>query len=84
MKTITRGDPVNAQGKFHMKLFRIEKGTGAVEEVHNTDVDVKEEIMLHAYPDLLYFITDFQKIRCGKPTKSMLSQIRNWDPKFDL
>ncbi|OBT60983.1 hypothetical protein VE03_09640 [Pseudogymnoascus sp. 23342-1-I1] len=84
MRTITRGDPDNAQGKFQMQLFQIEDNTGAVKPVHNSDVDVKEETMLYAYWDLLDFIADFQKTRSGKPTKSMLSEIRIWDPGFNL
>jgi hypothetical protein len=27
---------------------------------------------------------DFQETRSGKPTKRMLSEIRDWDPNFDL
>lgn len=84
MRTITRGDPDNAQGRFQMQLFQKEDGTGVFKEVHNSDVDVKEETMLYAYWDLLDFIADFQKTRSGKPTKAMLSEIRNWDPAFNL
>jgi hypothetical protein len=62
----------------------VEESDGTTKEIHDTDVDVKEELMFYAYQDLLDFITDFQKTRSGKPTKPMLSQIRNWDPKYDL
>ncbi|KFY30434.1 hypothetical protein V493_01928 [Pseudogymnoascus sp. VKM F-4281 (FW-2241)] len=84
MRTITRGDPGNAQGKFQMQLYEVEDRTRTVKEVHNSDVDVKEETMFYAYRDLLDFIADFQKTRNGKPTKAMLSEIRNWDPVFNL
>jgi hypothetical protein len=84
MKTITRGDPEKAQGMFHMTLHRMEPGAEVAEKVQEVDVDVKEQFLTHAYSDLLDFITDFQKTRSGKPTKSMLSQIRAWDPNFDL
>lgn len=40
--------------------------------------------MAHAYEDLLDFVVDFQHTRSGKPTKSMMAQIRDWDPKFNV
>ncbi|KFY43601.1 hypothetical protein V494_01901 [Pseudogymnoascus sp. VKM F-4513 (FW-928)] len=82
--TITRGDPDNAQDTLHLRLYAIEEADVAGEEIPDTVVDIKEELMIYAYRDLLDFITDYQKTRSGKPTKSMLSQIRNWDPKYDL
>jgi hypothetical protein len=84
MKTITRGDPEKAQGQFHVALHRVGNNNGMVEKVHETDVDVKEQVMIHAYWDLLAFVTDFQNTRSGKPTKAMMSEIGDWDPNFDL
>ncbi|KFX89139.1 hypothetical protein V490_07211 [Pseudogymnoascus sp. VKM F-3557] len=77
--TITRGD----KRSFRLHLFS-RGDDGAPQEIHDTLIDVKEELMAYAYRDLLDFITDFQKTRSGKPTKSMLAEIRNWDPKYDL
>lgn len=84
MKTITRGDPEKAQGSFHMALHRMGPGAEAAEKVQEVDIDIKEQFLIHAYWDLLDFILDFQKTRSGKPTKRMLSEIRDWDPNFDL
>jgi hypothetical protein len=84
MKTITRGDANKAQGRFHVTLHEIEQGGAFSAVVHDQDVDVKEEFLIHAYNHLLDFINDFRATRSGKPTKSMLAEIRNWDPKFDL
>jgi hypothetical protein len=46
--------------------------------------DVAEGLMLHTYKDLVDFVQDFRKTRSGKPTKRLLTQVRNWDPDFDL
>ncbi|RDL37370.1 uncharacterized protein BP5553_04803 [Venustampulla echinocandica] len=63
MTTITRGDPKKAQGMFHMALHQINPDGETVGEVHQVDVDVKEQFLIHAYQDLLDFVTDFQKNR---------------------
>jgi hypothetical protein len=83
MKTITRGDPEKAQGMFHMSLHRMDS-SGAVQQGQQIDVDVKEQFLIHAYWDLLDFITDFQRTRSGKPTKTILAAIRDWDPNLDV
>ena len=84
MNTITRGNPDKAQGMFQINLYRMSDAIEATEKVRTTYVDVKEEFMIHAYWDLIDFVLDFQKTRSGKPTKPMLSKIRDWDQKFDL
>ncbi|WEW56192.1 hypothetical protein PRK78_001629 [Emydomyces testavorans] len=84
MKTITRGDPEKAQGNFHLGLYAIKSGSKVAETVHDVDIDVKEDFLIHTYRALVDFITDFQQTRSGKPSKSMLAQIQNWDPAFDL
>lgn len=53
-------------------------------KVKEAFVDVEEHFMIHVYQDLHDFIMDFQKNRNGKPTKRMLSEIRDWDPKLNL
>ena len=47
-------------------------------------IDIKEQFWVNTYNDLVSFVTDFQKNRSGKPTKSMQAQISKWDPNFDL
>lgn len=84
MKTITRGDPEKAQGMFHMSLHKVGSGGEVVQEGQEMDVDVKEQFLIHSYWDLVDFITDFQKTRSGKPTKPILSTIRDWDPNYNL
>ena len=84
VKTLTRGDPNKAQGQFSMSLYRTSSCGHETEKVEETAVDVKEQFWVHAYNDLVAFVTDFQKNRTGKPTKAMQAQINNWDPNFDL
>ncbi|KAK8093567.1 hypothetical protein PG997_000252 [Apiospora hydei] len=54
------------------------------EQVKAFDLDMKEQIMLYAYRDLLCFLRDFQKTYSGWPTKRMLDEIQSWDPDYDL
>ncbi|RFU23991.1 hypothetical protein B7463_g12346, partial [Scytalidium lignicola] len=75
--TITRGNVEKAQGMFAVTLYEIEPGSGSARPIQEVDVDVEEQLLLHTYTDLFDFITDFQKTRSGKPTKPMLSEIRD-------
>ncbi|KAK3943350.1 hypothetical protein QBC46DRAFT_377618 [Diplogelasinospora grovesii] len=84
MKTITRGNPDKAQGMFSVALYSISPDKARKEKVKETHVDVKEQFMIHAYNDLRDFILDFQKTHSGKPTKRMLAELGNWDPKLNL
>ncbi|GAP86992.1 hypothetical protein SAMD00023353_2401490 [Rosellinia necatrix] len=84
MNTITRGDPDKAQGMFHLALHRVSPDHASTKKVQETAVDVKEQFLIYAYQDLIDFITDFQKMRSGKPTKRMLEQIGKWNPNLDL
>ncbi|KAK3344766.1 hypothetical protein B0H65DRAFT_464380 [Neurospora tetraspora] len=59
------------------------EGTGANSRDEHL-ADVKEMFLVHAYHDLLDFVTDYQKNRNGKPTKRMMKEINNWNPDFDL
>jgi hypothetical protein len=45
---------------------------------------VKEHFLVHAYNDLVAFITDFQMNRTGKPTKALQAKLNVWNPTFDL
>ncbi len=47
-------------------------------------IDIRERLMMHTYRDLTDFLDDFRKTHSGKPTKRMLTEIRDWDPEFDL
>ncbi|KAF1815110.1 hypothetical protein P152DRAFT_412254 [Eremomyces bilateralis CBS 781.70] len=84
MNTITRGNVENAQGMFHAALHRVEPDGKSFTKVQEMDLDVKEQFLVHTYQALLDFVTDFQATRSGKPTKRLLSEIRNWDPALDL
>jgi hypothetical protein len=69
---------------FSTCLWGIRPNSTAAEIVHETVVDTKEQFLIHAYQDLVDFVTDFQKTRSGKPTKRLLAEIRNWDPQFNV
>ena len=82
IRTITRGT-LEEPKSFLTASLHLYRNT----EHHmskEVDLDVKEHFFICAYLDLVDFITDFQKTRTGKPTKSMLAEIRNWDPQLDL
>ena len=84
IKTLTRGNWDKAQGQFSMDLYRISTDGHGMEKVKGTSVDVKEQLWMSTYDDLIQFVTDFQKNRNGKPTKAMQAQINDWNPKLDL
>ncbi|KAK3955911.1 hypothetical protein QBC32DRAFT_395147 [Pseudoneurospora amorphoporcata] len=46
--------------------------------------DAKEMFLVHAYHDLLDFVTDYRKNGNGKPTKRMMKEVKHWNPDFDL
>lgn len=84
IRAITRGNVETAQGMFKTKLLA-QDGSGSFREVvKERSLDVKEQFFVHAYQDLVDFLTDFQKTRSGKPTKAMLAEIKDWDPNFNL
>ncbi|KAF2712349.1 hypothetical protein K504DRAFT_371948 [Pleomassaria siparia CBS 279.74] len=84
IQTITRGDPNKAQVQFNLSLYRMSACDHQPEKVQDRRLDVKEHFWVHAYNDLVTFITDFQKNRTGKPTKAMQAQLNSWSPTFDL
>ncbi|KAJ4157104.1 hypothetical protein NW754_008746 [Fusarium falciforme] len=84
MKTITRGDPDKAQGKFTIAKYAIDPHGRLHNKPEETAVDVKEQFLIYAYQDLVDFVADFQLNRSGKPTKAMQAKIANWDPNFNL
>ncbi len=84
MNTITRGDADNMQGSLRLQLFEISPDQASFRKVRAAAVDVKEQLLVYAYYDLVDFVTDFQTTRTGRPTKRMLDQISNWDPNLDL
>ncbi|KAM0256882.1 hypothetical protein ACHAQJ_004703 [Trichoderma viride] len=81
-QTITRGDVEKAENEF--RLIIRTKGAESSWEATETLLDIKELFLIHAYNDLVDFITDYQKTRSGKPTKRMLAQIDKWDPNLNL
>ncbi|KAH6843296.1 hypothetical protein B0I37DRAFT_331027, partial [Chaetomium sp. MPI-CAGE-AT-0009] len=82
MHTISRGDRETSEGVCKITLRDMAKGEAKT--VHATFADLKEDLMIYTYRDLMDFLEDFQKTRSGKPTKRMLGQIRDWDPKLNL
>lgn len=84
MNTMTRGDVEKAQSMFQVSLLQFWPDRHTPASMKDQALDIKELFLIHAYRDLLDFVTDFQKTRTGKPTKRMLAEIKNWDPKFDL
>lgn len=83
MQTITRGDPDKIQGNFKISLLALSPDSQTT-KVQETDLDVKEHVMINTYQNLVDFILDFQKNRSGKPTKAMMAETNNWDPNFNL
>lgn len=80
MNTYTRGDQ---DIKFEIAIIAFGEHTMNFSR-SPTAVDVKEQLMIHAYRDLVDFVLDFQKNGTGKPTKRMLRELNNWDPSLDL
>ena len=84
IQTITRGDPEKAQKTLGLHAYRYLACGTRTETIQMSYLDVKEQFWLHAYNDLLAFITDFQQNRTGKPTKAMQKQLNDWSPTYDL
>ncbi|KAF9879507.1 hypothetical protein CkaCkLH20_03050 [Colletotrichum karsti] len=47
-------------------------------------IDVREQLLLYSYNDLVDFVEDFQKSRSCRPTKAMRAWLGKWNPDFDL
>jgi hypothetical protein len=84
MRAIMRGDPETSQARFALKVWGVPADGGPPVKVIDRKLGVKERLWVHAYHDLLTFISDFRKNRTGKPTKAMQAQLNNWNPTFDL
>ncbi|KAF5501425.1 hypothetical protein CGCS363_v006099 [Colletotrichum siamense] len=72
------------RGGLHRLQKVAEDKAAADRDHHGCLVDVKEQLLMYTYQDLLDFCTDFQKSRNGKPTKAMRAKIGLWDPKLSL
>ncbi|KAJ0359607.1 hypothetical protein COL26b_014309 [Colletotrichum chrysophilum] len=72
------------RGGLHRLQKVAEEKAAADRDHHGCLVDVKEQLLMYTYQDLLDFCTDFQKSRNGKPTKAMRAKIGLWDPKLSL
>ncbi|KAJ5332653.1 uncharacterized protein N7506_006436 [Penicillium brevicompactum] len=83
VQTLTLGNPDKTRVSIHIEGTR-EHTSGTHEVSHKFDMDVREELFLHGYQDLLDFVTDYQKTRTGNPTKAMQKRIRAWDPNLNL
>lgn len=84
MQTITRGDPEKAEKTFGLHVYRYSGCGHQTETTQLSCLDIKEHFWIHAYNDLLAFITDFQQNRTGKPTKAMQKQLNDWSPTYSL
>ncbi|EXF85977.1 hypothetical protein CFIO01_05912 [Colletotrichum fioriniae PJ7] len=74
---------------FDRSISKQTSGSDTVADIHdNVDMgqngDIREQLLLHTYQDLLDFVRDFQKNRTGKPTKAMQAKIKNWDVNFSV
>ncbi|KAI0834485.1 hypothetical protein F5Y06DRAFT_278761 [Hypoxylon sp. FL0890] len=69
------------QRNFTLNLFAIGLDPTKYE---GRDIIIKEQLLIHAYQDLVDFVADFQATRSGQPTPSMMAEIHDWDPNFDL
>lgn len=86
MHTLTQGDVKKAEKEFRLTI-EPHKGEDQGEDSAKTtevSLDIKELFLIHAYEDLVDFITDYQKTRSGKPTKRMLAQLDKWHPLLNL
>ncbi|KAK5659999.1 hypothetical protein OQA88_13465 [Cercophora sp. LCS_1] len=82
---ITGGDAEKIQGQFVIEPFNKRPDPYCPpHKVPENTIDVKEQLFLHAYNDLVNFVIDFQHNRTGKPTKKMDAKIKNWNPTLDL
>ena len=81
--TVTRGDPEKPQLFSILSFFTEENGSSNT-ALSSEDVDVKEQLLIHTYQNLLDFIHDFQKQHSDKPTKAMQRDLNNWDPDANL
>ena len=84
LQTITQGASEKAQTQFGLNLYRNSAGKQQTEKVEERNLDAKEQFGMHAYHDLVAFITDFQMNRTGKPTKAMQAKLNSWKPDLDL
>jgi len=84
MNTITRGDVDKAQGELLARIHKAGSHGDNGPGMPDAELDLKEELLFHAYQDLIDFVEDFQKTRSGKPTKALLEQISHWDPEANL
>jgi hypothetical protein len=80
INTCTRG---NRDINFKIRIM-VYGGDTAPFLIPATAINITEQLMIHAYQDLLDFVEDFQKNGTGKPTKRMLKELNKWDPSLDL
>ncbi|KAI0378712.1 hypothetical protein F5Y04DRAFT_290860 [Hypomontagnella monticulosa] len=83
IQTVTSGNLGEVQATVKQLIYGTSKDSQP-KMIFDTIVDLKEQLMVHTYRSLLDFVTDYQKTRSGKPTKSLMAEIRHWDPNFDL
>jgi hypothetical protein len=83
MQTITRGDSGKARsGNFGLHLYRVLACGHQTEKVQERYPDVKEQFGIHAYNDLMAFVTDSQQNPTDKPTKIVQKQLNDWTTTY--
>ena len=81
--TVTLGDPENAQLSSVLSTY-MQGDIVSEGGFSDQDADVKEQLLMYTYEDLLAFVLDFQKLRSGEPTKAMMKDLRKWNAITDL
>jgi hypothetical protein len=84
IQKITWGNPDKAQAQSSLSMYHISDSVQQSEKPQGRRLDVKVHFLIHAYNDLVTFITDCRKNRTGKTTKAMQVQLNDCNQNLDL
>jgi hypothetical protein len=82
IQTITRGDPDKAPVHFRLELYRLSACGLHYQKLQERNLDVKEHFLVHAYNDLMAFVTDFQKKSVRQTDQGYASAAQRLEPNF--
>ncbi|KAI8930951.1 hypothetical protein NX059_011966 [Plenodomus lindquistii] len=82
IQTITRGDPDKASTQFGMSIYHMSEDGRTARKIQERYLDVKEQFWIHAYNDLVAFITDFHKEPDWKTYQSNASTAERLEPNL--